>query len=127
MSAISFQEKLINHLVKITEDNGLEFVKNGSYANFGTVYLQHGFETVLSFFYHFDSNCVKFQFFSQPGQIKMAWGHTPDNCLLDLVLDISSLPSGLKKIENLISSKSIKNKNLNKESKDETIVFATLK
>jgi hypothetical protein len=123
MPTFTLQEKIINHLAKVSEDCGLDFVKHNTCPNSGTVYLQSGFDTRLSFFYHFDS-VIKFQFYSHSNQARMAWGDTPSDCLLNLTLDAVNLSSGLKKIEELIKTESVKTSPKNNK---ETVVFATLK
>lgn len=108
--ATTVQKKVMDYLERVATDSGLDFVDNKSFSNYGTVYLQNGFKTVISFNYYFDNGNIKIDFYPEGVNTKMSWGMKDSRCILSIYSTPFELEENISKMEDLIKSHSISQK-----------------
>lgn len=110
----TLQKKVMDYLEKIADDCGLDFVEQKECSNAGSVFLQVGFKTVLSFSYLFqDQDCtISLQWFPEGKIARRSVSYLNNNCILNIRSDITSLPESIEKCESLIRTVSSKKDNI---------------
>lgn len=103
------QQKVMEYICQQAGESRLEFVDNPYSHASGTVYLQRGFSTYLSFSYMFEGSNIFLEFYKKGTKPKECAGfRESDDCALYIFSDYFEIEESMKEISELIK-KSVAN------------------
>lgn len=98
----TMQEKVLDAIRKRAEKAGLDFVQQASYSNTGLVFLQVGFDTVLSFAYDFQTATMSLQFYRGKDRPVMTCGFKERSCVLSVYCRFEEMAPKMKQVFDLV-------------------------